>query len=149
MGCCAPLPSPEQIVATRSLVRHREMLVRYRSAYMQHMQKASMVRNLRLTKVLSDITGLTGMKIVRAIVAGELNPHTLAQLRDERCAKSETDIAKSLEGHYKPEQVFMLKRALKPPAHPGPQWRPSGGHRYCPQAGQHYICRVEKLYILS
>lgn len=104
---------PEQIVAIRSLVRHREMLVQYRSAHIQHMQKAMTVMNVRLTNVLSDISGVTGLKIMRAIVAGERDPHKLAQLRNEKCAKSEAEIAKSLEGHYKPEQVFVLKQALE------------------------------------
>jgi transposase len=104
---------PEQIVAIRSLVRHREMLVQYRSAHIQHMQKALTVMNLRLTNVLSDISGVTGLKIIRAILAGERNPQKLAQLRNEKCAKSEAEIAKSLEGHYKPEQVFVLKQAVE------------------------------------
>ena len=104
---------PEEIVAIRSLVRHREMLVRYRSAHIQHIQKALTVMNLRLTNVLSDITGVTGMNILRSIVAGERDPKKLAKFRDKRCAKSETEIVKSLEGHYKPEQVFILKQALE------------------------------------
>ena len=104
---------PEQIVAIRSLVRHREMLVQYRSAHIQHMQKALTVMNLRLTNVLSDITGVTGMKILRAIIAGERDPKMLAQFRDERCAKSAAEIAKSLEGHYKAEQVFVLQQAVE------------------------------------
>jgi transposase len=104
---------PEQIVALRSLVRHREMLVQSRSTHIQHMQKALTVMNLRLTNVLSDITGVTGMKILRAILAGERDPKVLAQFRDERCAKSEAEIAKSLEGHYKPEQVFILQQAVE------------------------------------
>ncbi len=104
---------PEQIVAIRSLVRHREMLVQYRSAHIQHMQKALTLMNLRLTNVLSDITGVSGLKIIRAILAGERNPHKLAQMRDERCKKSEAEIAKSLEGHYKREHLFALKQALE------------------------------------
>jgi len=104
---------PEQIVAIRSLVRHREMLAQYRSAHIQHMQKALTVMNVRLTNVLSDISGVTGLKIIRAIVAGERNPEKLARLRNERCAKSEVEIAKSLAGHYKPEQVFVLKQAVE------------------------------------
>jgi transposase len=104
---------PEQIVAIRSLVRHRQMLVEYRSAHIQHMQKALTVMNLRLTNVLSDITGVTGMKILRAIIAGEQDPQVLAQFRDDRCAKSEAEIAKSLTGHYKPEQVFVLQQAVE------------------------------------
>jgi transposase len=104
---------PEQIVAIRSLVRHREMLVQYRSAHIQHMQKALTQMNLRLTSVLSDITGVTGLKIIRAIVAGERNPRVLASFRDPGCKKSEAEIIKSLEGHYKHELLFTLKQALE------------------------------------
>lgn len=104
---------PEEIVALRSLVRHREMLVQSRSMHIQHMQKALTVMNLRLTNVLSDITGVTGMQILRAIIAGERDPQVLAQFRDDRCKKSEAEIAKSLEGHYKPEQVFILQQAVE------------------------------------
>jgi transposase len=104
---------PEEMVALRSLVRHREMLVQYRSAHIQHMQKALTQMNLRLTNVLSDISGVTGLKIIRAIVAGERNPHKLAQFRDERCKKSAAEIAKSLEGHYQREHLFALQQALE------------------------------------
>lgn len=104
---------PEQIVAIRSLVRHREMLVQYRSAHIQHMQKALTQMNLRLTNVLSDITGVTGLKIIRAIVDGEHNPKMLASFRDPGCKKSEAEIVKSLEGHYKREHLFALKQALE------------------------------------
>lgn len=104
---------PEQIVALRSLVRHREMLVQYRSAHIQHMQKALTQMNLRLTSVLSDITGVTGMKIIRLILAGERNPQVLAGYREPSCKKTEAEIAKSLEGHYKREHVFALKQAVE------------------------------------
>jgi len=103
----------EQICAIRSLVRHREMLVRYRSAHIQHMQKALQLMNLRLTNVLSDITGVTGMKIIRAIIAGERDAQVLASYRNGRCAQSEEEIKKSLEGNYKREHVFALKQALE------------------------------------
>lgn len=103
---------PEQIVAIRSMVRQREMLVGYRSAHIQHMQKALTQMNLRLANVLSDITGVTGMKIIRAILAGERNPRVLAQFRDHRCKKSEAEITKSLEGNYKREHLFALKQAV-------------------------------------
>ncbi len=103
---------PEAIVAVRSLVRHREMLVQYRAAHIQHMQKALTQMNLRLTNVLSDITGVTGMKIIRSIVAGERDPQRLAALREPGCKKSVTEIAKSLEGHYKREHLFALQQAL-------------------------------------
>ena len=104
---------PEQICAIRSLVRHRDMLIKYRSAHIQHMQKALNLMNVRLTNVLSDITGVTGMKIIRSIVAGERNPDVLASYRHGTCAKSGSEIAKSLEGHYKREHVFALKQALE------------------------------------
>jgi hypothetical protein len=77
------------------------------------MQKALTVMNLRLTNVLSDITGVTGMKIIRSIVAGERNPQVLASFRHSNCAKSQAEIAKSLEGHYKREHLFALKQALE------------------------------------
>jgi len=89
------------------------MLVRYRSAHIQHMQKALHLMNVQLTNVLSDITGETGMKIIRAIVAGQRDPHRLAQFRDPRCARTEEEIAKSLEGHYQREHLFALKQALE------------------------------------
>ncbi len=104
---------PQEIVALRSLVRHREMLIKYRSAHIQHMQKALTVMNLRLTNVLSDITGVTGMKIIRAILRGERDAQVLASYRDRGCKKSQAEIAKSLEGHYKPEQVFVLQQAVE------------------------------------
>jgi transposase len=104
---------PEDICAIRSLVRHRDMLIRYRAAHIQHMQKALELMNLRLTNVLSDVTGVTGMHIIRAIVAGERDPHVLARYRDRRCAKSKSEIVKSLEGNYKREHLFALKQALE------------------------------------
>jgi transposase len=104
---------PEQIVALRSLVRHREMLVQYRSAHVQHMQKALTQMNLRLTNVLTDITGVTGMQIIRAILAGERNPQVLAEYRRPGCKKTVIEIAKSLEGHYKREHLFALKQAVE------------------------------------
>ena len=104
---------PGEIVAIRTIVRQRDMLVEYRSAHIQHMQKALTQMNLRLSNVLSDITGVTGMQIIRAIVAGERNPKVLAEFRDGRCKKSEAEIIKSLEGHYKREQIFALKQAVE------------------------------------
>jgi hypothetical protein len=104
---------PDQICAIRTLVRQREMLVQYRAAHIQHMQKALQLMNLRLTNVLSDITGVTGMKIIRAIVAGQQDPEKLACFRDGHCDKSEEEIMKSLEGNYKREHLFALQQALE------------------------------------
>lgn len=104
---------PEDICALRALVRHRDNLIRSCTSEIQRMQKALQQMNVKLTNVISDITGVTGMKIIRDIVDGERDPHKLAQHRDFRCAKSEAEIAKSLEGSYKPEHVFALKQALE------------------------------------
>jgi len=104
---------PEEICAIRSLVRHRDMLIRYRSAHIQHMQKALQLMNIQLTNVLSDITGVTGLKIIRAIVDGQHDPKVLASFRHKQCARSLTDIEKSLEGNYKFEHLFALKQAVE------------------------------------
>lgn len=103
---------PEAITALRAVVRQRDMLIRYRSAHIQHMQKALQQMNLQLTQVLSDISGVTGMKILRSIIAGEQDPHTLAALRHGQCKHSEEDIAKALTGNYRPEHVFALQQAI-------------------------------------
>lgn len=96
----------------RAYWRHRMGLVEDRSSHIQHMQKALQQMNVHLTQVLTDITGVTGMQIIRAIVAGERNPVRLAQFRDRRCARSSDDIAKALTGHYRAEHVFTLKQSL-------------------------------------
>lgn len=103
---------PEDICALRALARHRDNLIRYRAAHIQHMQKALQLMNVKLTQVVSDITGVTGMSIIRAIVAGERRPGELARLRNPQCAKSEAEIAKALQGNYKSEHLFVLKQSL-------------------------------------
>jgi transposase len=103
----------EEMCGLRSYLRQRETLIRYRSAHIQHMQKALHQMNLQLTNVISDITGQTGMQIIRAIVAGQRDPLKLAQYRDPRCRSSQSEIAKSLQGHYKAEHLFSLKQALE------------------------------------
>jgi transposase len=103
---------PDDMCALRALVRHRDNLIRFRSAHIQHMQKALQLMNVQLTQVISDITGVTGMRIIRSIVAGERDPQVLARLRNSKCAKSEAEIAKALQGDYKLEHVFVLKQAL-------------------------------------
>ena len=102
----------EEISALRSLIRHRDNLIRYRAAHIQHMQKALLLMNLQLTLVVSDITGTTGLAIIRQIIAGERDPDVLATLRDPRCKRTEEEISKALEGHYKAEHVFELSQAL-------------------------------------
>ena len=103
----------EDMVALRAYVRQRDMLIRHRAMHVQHMQKALHQMNVLLPNVVSDITGDTGMRIIRAIVAGERDPNTLAQYRDPRCAKSQAEIAKALTGSYRAEHLFELKQALE------------------------------------
>ncbi len=102
-----------QVRILRTLERQRDMLSRSRSSHIQHMQKTMEEMNVKLTNVLTDITGKSGMAIIRAIVAGERNPNQLAQHRDYRCRKSEKEITLSLEGNFDEEKVFVLKQALK------------------------------------
>lgn len=102
-----------EICVLRALVRHRENLIRYRAAHVQHMQKALHQMNLQLDNVLGDITGVTGLQILRAIVAGNHDPAYLAQFRDYRCKNSEETIRKSLEGNYRNEHLFQLKQSLQ------------------------------------
>lgn len=104
---------PDEIRALRALARHRQMLVQYRASHIQHMQKALELMNLKLTYVLSDISGVTGMKIIRTILAGEQNPSVLAQLRDPKCKRSEAEIAKALTGNYRREHLFALQQAVE------------------------------------
>lgn len=103
---------PEHVAVLRSYLRQRAMLVRYAAAHVQHMQKALQQMNVLLHHAVRDITGLTGMTIIRAIVAGERDPHRLAQHRDPRCKQSEAAIAQSLTGNYRAEHVFALAQAL-------------------------------------
>jgi transposase len=98
--------------ALRSYLRQRERLVEYAASHIQHMQKALMQMNLQLHHVVSDITGVTGMKIMRAIVAGQHDPAELATYRDVRCKAFEETIREALTGHYRREHVFALRQAL-------------------------------------
>ncbi|MBI4789926.1 MAG: hypothetical protein HY782_23075 [Chloroflexi bacterium] len=96
----------------RAYLRHRAKLLECRAAHIQQMQKALQQMNVPLTQVLSDITGETGLAILRQIVAGDRDPLARAQLRDPRCRSTAEEIAKALTGNYRPEHVFALKQAL-------------------------------------
>ena len=112
-GLLAPsFRPPEAICQLRSLLRHRDNLIQMTVKHIQHMQKALDQMNLHLHHVISDITGVTGLRILRAIVAGERDPHTLATYRDYRIKSSEGTIAKALEGDYRAEHVFTLTQSL-------------------------------------
>ncbi len=102
----------QDVAALRAYLRHRERLVEYAAAHIQHMQKALMQMNVQLQHVLSDITGATGMAIVRAIVSGTHDPAQLATLRDVRCKASTETVEAALTGHYQPEHLFALRQAL-------------------------------------
>jgi transposase len=110
------LPSifqPDEATQTlRDLVRQRANHVRLSGQHIQRMQKALQLMNLKLTKVLGDVTGVTGLKIIRAIVAGERDPHRLAKFRDRRCQHSAEEIATALDGRYRLEHVTELKLNL-------------------------------------
>jgi transposase len=101
----------EQLCVLRSYMRQRAMLVQYASHHIQHMQKALHQMNLKLDKVISDITGQTGMAIIKAILAGERDPVRLASLRDPRCKSCEQTIAKALQGNWREEHLFSLRQA--------------------------------------
>jgi len=102
----------QEVCAIRSLLRHRESLVQMAATHVNHMQKALDQMNLQLHHVISDITGLTGLAIVDAILAGERDPETLARLRHERIKASEEVIARSLVGDYRPEHLFTLRQSV-------------------------------------
>jgi transposase len=102
---------PDAILALRAYWRQRQMQVRYAASHVQHMQKAMEQMNVKLTEVVSSITGLTGMLIIKAILDGERDPVKLAKLRDERCRSSEDEIALALQGTWRPEHLFELRQA--------------------------------------
>jgi transposase len=100
------------IAALRTYLRLRERHLDYAAAHIQHMHKALTFMNLQLHHVVADVTGATGMKIIRAIVGGQRDPHVLAQMRDVRCKASEETVRAALVGNYQPEHVFALAQAL-------------------------------------
>jgi len=101
-----------QIAVLRCYVRQRERLLAYAASHIQHMQKALTEMNVQLHHVVADITGATGLRIIRAILAGERDPEVLASLRDSRCHASAETIAKALTGNYRSEHLFALEQAL-------------------------------------
>ncbi|HLE61570.1 MAG TPA: IS110 family transposase [Pyrinomonadaceae bacterium] len=103
---------PDEVCVLRSYLRQREMLTQTSSMHIQHMQKALQQMNVLLHNVVSDITGVTGMKIIKAILAGERDPRVLARHRDERCQHTRATIAKSLVGNYREEHLFALRQAV-------------------------------------
>lgn len=101
----------EPICVLRAYLRQRALLVEQGAQHIQHMQKSLTQMNLKLDRVLSDITGVTGLLIIDAILNGERNPLKLARLRDDRCRHDEATIAKALVGTWRVEHLFTLKQA--------------------------------------
>ena len=103
----------DQVCVLRGSLRHRQMLLTYAAHHLQHMHKALEQMHLKLTQVVSEITGVTGMAILKAIIAGERDPQRLAQLRNPHCHHAEDDIAKALQGTWRAEHLFALRQAVE------------------------------------
>lgn len=103
----------EHLASLRAYMRHRERMLEYAAAHIQHMQKAMMQMNLQLHHVLSDITGTSGMQIIRAILEGQRDPHVLAGYKDKRCKASDEEIVSALCGNYRAEHIFSLRQAVE------------------------------------
>jgi transposase len=103
----------EDICMLRTLVRDKATLVAESGDWVRRMQKSLDQMNVRVHRAVSDLDGVTGMAIIRAIVEGERDPRKLAQLRDWRCRKSEDQIAEQLGGHWREDHLFSLQQSLK------------------------------------
>lgn len=103
----------ESVCMLRTLVRDKANLVADRGDWLRRMQKSLDQMNVRVHRAVSDIDGVTGMAILRAIANGERDAHQLAKLRDPRCSKTEQEIAEELSGHWREDHLFSLQQALK------------------------------------
>src|SRR5215831_14458646 len=105
---------PEEAVCMlRTLVRDKANLVAESGDWLRRMQKSLDQMNVRVHRAVSDIDGVTGMAILRAIVGGERDAQKLAKLRDRRCSKTQQEIAEQLNGHWRDDHIFSLQQALK------------------------------------
>jgi len=102
-----------ELIALRTLLRHRNQLVEHRSPHILHMQKALLQMNVQLSQAVTDITGVTGQTILRAILAGERDPQELASMREPGCKKSAEEIGKALTGTWREEHLFILKQSVE------------------------------------
>ena len=100
------------ICIVRAIARQREVLITEQASWVQRMQKALVQMNIQLTEVLSDVMGMTGQAIIRAIVAGERDPKVLARHRHSRIKASAMQITKALTGNWREEHLFVLRQAL-------------------------------------
>ena len=101
------------LVALRTLLRHRSQLLEHRAPHIQHIQKALLQMNIQLTQAVTDVMGVTGQKIIRMIVGGERNPETLAALREPGCKHSVEEIEQALTGTWRAEHLYVLKQSLE------------------------------------
>lgn len=97
----------------RTYLRQRDNLIEERAKQIQYMEKALLQMNVQLGQVVSDLTGKTGLAIMRAIVQGEHRPKELVKLRDGGLKSSQDDLIKALTGHYRKEHLFVLRQALR------------------------------------
>lgn len=104
---------PEQIRSLRTIWRLRDRHVADAGREIQHMQKAMTIMNIQLANVISDVSGVTGQAIIRAVVKGQRDPYQLAELKDYRIRASKEEIARSLEGHWQEDVLFELQQALE------------------------------------
>jgi transposase len=102
----------DQVVVLRGYLRQRQLLIGYAGQHIQHMQKALEQMNVKLTEVVSDITGVTGLAILKAILRGQRDPLQLAKYRHEKCRRTEAEIARALYGNWREEHLFALEQAL-------------------------------------
>lgn len=100
------------LIGLRTMLRHRRNLVEHRSPHVLHMQKALLQMNIQLSQAVTDVTGVTGQKIIRAILTGVRDPRELAALREPGCKKSEEEIGQALTGTWREEHLFVLKQAV-------------------------------------
>jgi len=104
---------PEEIRAVRTIWRLRDRWVKDAGRAIQQMQKALTIMHVQLANTISDVSGVTGMAILRAILAGERDPRKLAKLRDKRISASEDEIAHSLEGNWRADVLFELQQVVE------------------------------------
>ena len=113
-GMVKPCFQPDSVARQiRNLTRHRSTLITTAGREVQHMQKAMEQMNIKLSTVISDILGKSGMAIIRAIIAGNHDPRSLSQLADGRCKASKETIAKSLEGTWDGDLLFILGQSVE------------------------------------
>ena len=114
VGLLAPsFRPPETVCALRSLLRHRSTLVTQGGQQIQRMQKALTEMNFQIQHVLADLSGVSGLRILDALLAGERNPETLAHLRDKKVKASHEIVVKALKGTCQPEHLFVLRQSLE------------------------------------